>query len=68
MAEAFNMTNSEIFTIAVDRLYRDLLRHSEVMEDAMYLMRKVQRLESTPAGEWPQWSGRDLEAIDALTR
>lgn len=66
LKETFELTDSTIYTLAIDRLYRDLLRHGEVMEDAMYLMRRVQELESSPADKWPQWSGQDVMAVESL--
>jgi hypothetical protein len=70
MNDAYDFSDTEAITLAVDRLYRDLLRLPEdgdILLDAIrHFTNRIHQLENTGFGDWPQWSGQDMEMLEAL--
>lgn len=66
LAEHLDLSDTEIVTLAIDRLYRDLLATDPgIMSSIAHFTRKIHALEETPVDEWA-WHGADLENLECI--
>ena len=62
----FDLSQTELLTVAVDRLARSLLgdvSNHEAEDAVQHFTHVISRLES---GDWREWSGLDLEHLEVL--
>ena len=66
IGETFDMSQTEMLTLALDRLYRDLCtQDGDLMEAAGHFTAKVHALDETPVDQW-QWTGEDMHQMEWL--
>ena len=66
IAQVHEMSDTEIVTVAIDRLYRDLCtQDADLTEAVRHFTAKIHALEETPVDQW-QWTGADLEQLEWL--